>query len=179
MLSEARNPFSILTKSTLVLRDLDLLVEAAGRTELAVNLSIGTLDEDVWRTSEPGTPHPRQRVGVVARLREAGIRCGVLIAPVLPGLSDRPEQLARVVDACLDAGAASIVPVVLHLRPGVREPFMRWLEASHPTLVTEYRHLYRGAYAPGSYRKGVADLVSCQLRPALTVRRSSDSSAPR
>src|ERR1700716_2017502 len=93
VLSEAANPFSILTKSTLILRDLDLLATAAERTPVRANLSIGTLDEDVWRLTEPGTPHPRRRVDAVRRLNEAGVPCGVLIGPVIPGMSDRPDQL--------------------------------------------------------------------------------------
>ena len=96
-LSEARNPFSILTKSTMILRDLDLLVEAAKRTTVGISFSIGTLDERAWRTSEPGTPPPRQRVEALRRLVDAGIECGVLVAPVLPGISDAPEQLEEVV----------------------------------------------------------------------------------
>ncbi len=119
VLAEAANPFSLLTKSTLVLRDLDLLVAAAARTSVRVNLSIGTLDDDVWRTTEPGTPHPRHRVEAVARLNDAGIPCGVLVAPVLPGLSDGDEQLAEVVGACVDAGAVSMSAMYLHLRPGI------------------------------------------------------------
>src|SRR5205807_8030654 len=94
-LANAANPFSILTKSTLILRDLDLLVAAAARTEVRTSFSIGTLDPDVWRLTEPGTPHPRQRVEAVARLNDAGIACGVLVAPVLPGLSDHDDQLAE------------------------------------------------------------------------------------
>src|SRR5438874_2580507 len=100
VLGQAGNPFSILTKSTLILRDLDVLTAAAMKTDVRANLSIGTLDEEVWRTTEPGTPHPKRRVEAVARLNEAGIPCGVLVAPVLPGLSDRPEQLREVVRAC-------------------------------------------------------------------------------
>src|SRR3954462_11332631 len=122
------NPFSILTKSTLILRDLDVLTEAAQRADVRANFSIGTLDEEVWRMSEPGTPHPKQRVEAVRKLNEAGIPTGVLVAPVLPGLSDRPEQLEAVVKACVDAGATTISPIVLHLRRGVREQYMPWLE---------------------------------------------------
>ena len=105
VLAEARNPFSVLTKSALVLRDLDLLAEAARRTDVSVSLSIGTLDEKVWRATEPGAPHPRRRVDAVRQLAEAGIRTGVLVAPVLPGLSDSPAQLEEVVTACVEAGA--------------------------------------------------------------------------
>src|SRR3954469_2921330 len=119
VLADAGNPFSILTKSTLILRDLELLVAASARASVRANLSIGTLDEEVWRLTEPGTPHPRRRVEAVARLTDAGIPCGVLVAPVLPGLSDTDDHLADVVDACVDAGAASITAMYLHLRPGV------------------------------------------------------------
>src|SRR4051795_10025913 len=123
-LSAAANPFSILTKSTLILRDLDLLAEAARRTDVRANFSIGTLDEEVWRTTEPGTPHPRRRVEAVAKLNQAGVPCGVLVAPILPGLSDAAEQLEAVVKACVDAGAVSVTPLLLHLRAGVREHYL-------------------------------------------------------
>ncbi len=125
VLAEARNPFSILTKGTLVLRDLDVLQEAARRTDVSLCLSIGTLDEDVWRATEPGTPHPAKRVEAVARLNEAGIPCGVLVAPSSPGSPTRAEQLEAVVRACVEAGATTISPVLLHLRPGVREHYLR------------------------------------------------------
>jgi DNA repair photolyase len=146
-LSAAANPFSILTKSTLILRDLDLLAQAARRTEVRANFSIGTLDEEVWRMTEPGTPHPRRRVEAVARLNEAGVPCGVLVAPVLPGLSDGPDQLEAVVKACVEAGARSITPLLLHLRPGVREHYLSWLDGARPDLVERYRQLYPKDYA--------------------------------
>ncbi|HUZ44115.1 MAG TPA: radical SAM protein [Acidimicrobiales bacterium] len=143
-LIEARNPFSILTKSTLVLRDLDLLQEAARLDLVGVSLSIGTLDEKVWKETEPGTPHPRQRVTAIRRLSEAGIRCGVLVAPVIPGLSDRPDQVAEVVRACRAAGASSVSPIPLHLRPGVKEHYLGWLAQTHPELMDRYQQLYQG-----------------------------------
>jgi DNA repair photolyase len=149
VLTEAANPFSILTKSTLILRDLDLLAEAARRADVHANFSIGTLDEDVWKLTEPGTPHPRQRVEAVAKLNAAGVPCGVLIAPILPGLSDRPEQIEAVKAACRKAGATSASVVKLHLRKGVKEHFMGWLAQARPDLVPEYERLYRGrAYLP-------------------------------
>jgi DNA repair photolyase len=141
-LGRARNPFSILTKSTMVQRDLDVLAAAAERTSVRVNFSIGTLDEDVWRISEPGTPPPWRRVEALARLNEAGIPCGVLIAPILPGLSDSDAQLSAVVRACVEAGAVSISSIGLHLRPGVRELFMPWLARVRPDLVKQYERLY-------------------------------------
>ena len=131
----------------MILRDLDLLAEAARAGLVRCNLSIGTLDEDVWHASEPGTPPPLRRVEAVARLNEAGVPCGVLVAPVLPGMSDSPEQLAAVVEACVEAGAVSVSPILLHLRPGVRELFMPWLEGYRPDLVERYRTLYAASYA--------------------------------
>jgi len=159
VLGEARNPFSILTKGTLVLRDLDRLVEAARRTHVELCFSIGTLDEEVWRATEPGTPHPRKRVEAVARLNEAGIPCGVLVAPILPGLSDGREQLDDVVRACVDAGAPSISPVLLHLRPGVKEHYLGWLANAQPELLERHKRLYPGSYAPARERDRVTQLV--------------------
>jgi DNA repair photolyase len=164
VLSEQRNPFSILTKGTLVLRDLDVLAEAARRTDVQASFSIGTLDEDVWRATEPGTPHPMKRVEAVARLNEAGIRCSVLVAPVLPGLSDGRDQLDAVVRSCVDAGARSISGVLLHLRPGVREHYLAWLAGHRPDLVDAHERRYRRAYAPGDERAAftatIRDLVA-------------------
>ncbi len=161
-LSEARNSFSILTKSTMILRDIDVLAEASRRTSVRVNLSIGTLDEQAWRTTEPGTPPPLQRVETVRRLNEAGIECGVLVAPVLPGISDAPEQLEAVVGACLSAGAVSISSVLLHLRPGVRELFLPWLQRERPELVAAYDALYASpsGYAPQEFRRAHAGRIA-------------------
>jgi DNA repair photolyase len=173
VLGEARNPFSILTKGTLVLRDLDRLVEASRRTHVELCFSIGTLDEDVWRATEPGTPHPRKRVEAVARLNEAGIPCGVLVAPILPGLSDGREQLDDVVRACVDAGAPSISPVLLHLRPGVKEHYLGWLADAHPELLERHQRLYPGSYAPGRERDRVTQLV----RDLVTQHRGAKGAA--
>jgi DNA repair photolyase len=160
VLAAARNPFSILTKGTLVLRDLDVLTEASRRTDVSMSFSIGTLDEDVWRATEPGTPHPLKRVEAVARLNEAGIPCNVLVAPILPGLSDHPDQLEAVVGACLDAGATSLSPVLLHLRPGVREHYLRTLAETRPDLVALHEDRYaRGAYGPKEERERISRLV--------------------
>ncbi|WP_370469411.1 radical SAM protein [Egicoccus halophilus] len=148
-LATAGNPFSVLTKGTLVTRDLDVLAEAASRGVCSgVSLSIPTLDEDVWRASEPGTPNPRRRLETVAALREAGIPTGVMVAPIIPGISDAPEQLEAVVRGALDAGADRVTPIVLHLRPGVREVFLPWLARTRPDLVERYRRLYPRAYLP-------------------------------
>jgi DNA repair photolyase len=173
-LSAAANPFSILTKSTLILRDLDLLAEAARRTDVRTNFSIGTLDEEVWRTTEPGTPHPRRRIEAVARLNEAGVPCGVLVAPILPGLSDGPDQLDAVVKACVEAGAVSITPLLLHLRAGVREHYLSWLAGARPDLVERYTALYPRAYAPARTQEELARTMK-----ALVARHGGRSVGPR
>lgn len=166
VLAEAANPFSILTKSTLILRDLDLLAEAAARTDVGVNLSIGTLDETAWRLSEPGTPPPRARVEAVRRLNDAGVACGVLVAPVLPGLSDRDDQLRAVVDACVEAGAVSISSVALHLRPGVREHYLGWLRSVDPALADATAARYRRAYLPVAEQRELSARVRAMVDAA-------------
>jgi DNA repair photolyase len=164
VLVEAGNPFSILTKSTLILRDLDLLAAAARRTSVQANLSIGTLDEHVWRLTEPGTPHPRRRVEAVRRLNQAGVPCGVLIGPVIPGLSDRRDQVEAVVDACVDAGATSVSAVALHLRRDVREHYLGWLAGARPELLALYEQRYRGrANLPKPEQDALADVVRARL----------------
>jgi DNA repair photolyase len=160
VLAEAGNPFSILTKSTLVLRDLELLAYAATRTHVRLALSIGSLDRDVWQMTEPGTPPPDKRLEAVRRLTQAGVRCGVLIAPVLPGLSDGDDQLRAVAQACLEAGAVSVTPVALHLRPGVREHYLGWLARTRPELVDLYAQRFRkGSYQPRAEQQRVAEVV--------------------
>jgi DNA repair photolyase len=165
-LVEMENPFSILTKSTLIRRDIDLLKLAAARGQVHVNLSVGTLDEAVWRATEPGTPHPRQRLRLVEQLNEAGVPCGVLVGPVIPGLSDRPEQLDEVARASVAAGAQSVSTVLLHLRPGVKEHFLGTLAADFPDLLADYKRLYRGAYAPSGERQRAVDTVAASVRAA-------------
>ncbi|GAC1603163.1 MAG: Rv2578c family radical SAM protein [Acidimicrobiales bacterium] len=152
VLAEVRNPFSILTKSTLVLRDLDVLIAAAKRTSVRLNFSIGTLDRAVWRCTEPGTPRPDKRVEAVKRLNDAGVECGVLMGPVLPGLSDSRDQLREVVDACVAAGAVSISAIALHLRPGVREHYLATLAGSRPDLIGLYEQRFSGRSGARSYQ---------------------------
>jgi DNA repair photolyase len=171
-LTDARNPFSILTKSTLILRDLDLLVSAARRTSVHLNFSIGTLDRDVWKLTEPGTPPPERRLTAVRRFNDAGIPCGVLVAPVLPGLSDGDEQVREVVEAGVDAGAISVAAIPLHLRPGVREHFMGWLATARPDLVPLYeRRFRRGSYQPKAEQARLAALVAGVLKKKGTGTR--------
>ncbi|MGW8985266.1 Rv2578c family radical SAM protein [Streptomyces parvus] len=159
-LRDRANPFSILTKGTLILRDLELLRQAAEVTEIGVSVSVGFTDRELWRTVEPGTPSPERRLDVVRALTDAGIGCSVLMAPVIPFLGDRPEQLRATVAAVAEAGAASVTPLVLHLRPGAREWYMHWLGQHHPHLVERYERMYAGgAYAPTWYQRRITRQV--------------------
>jgi DNA repair photolyase len=151
-LTDHANPFSILTKSPLVTRDLDVLTEAAARAEVSVNFSIGTLDERVWRATEPGSPNPRRRIDAMATLAAAGIKTGALVAPVRPALSDSPAQLREVVEAIRGAGGRLLGLGPLHLRPGVREHFLGWLRDSDPDLHADYLRRYATSdHAPERY----------------------------
>ncbi|MFZ0043761.1 MAG: radical SAM protein [Solirubrobacteraceae bacterium] len=158
---EARNPGSILTKSPLLLRDLDLMRELASRAEFSAALSVPTIDEKAWRASEPHTPNPRARLEAVAELTRAGIRTGVLVAPLMPGINDDPEQVSKILELATEAGAAYVSGIALHLRGEVRQVFMEWLAEHRPDLVERYRELYRrGAYAPARERRRLAGLIS-------------------
>lgn len=141
VLAERANDFSILTKSPLVLRDIDLIADASRTSKVSVSFSVATLDEDVWHRTEPGAPHPRKRLDALARLRAAGIPGGVMVAPLLPGISDRPDQVAAVKSAAKESGAEWVNEVKLHLR-GVRPHFMTWLAADSPDLVASYETMY-------------------------------------
>ncbi len=176
-LTAARNPFSILTKGTLILRDLELLQQAAAVAPVSAAFSIGTLDEDAWRRTEPGTPHPRERMAAVAELNRAGIPCGVLMAPVLPGISDHPRMLREVVAAALDAGATHVSPILLHLRPGVREGFMEWLQDAYPDLVDRYGDLYTRPYGTPAARRELGRRVGSIVRSMGGI--TAESPAPR
>jgi DNA repair photolyase len=170
-LTEHANPFSILTKSPLVLRDAKLITEAARKADVSVNFSVGTLDERVWRATEPGTPHPRRRIEAMRALAEAGVPTGALIAPVLPGLSDSPEQLGEVAQAIRDVGGRVIGTIPLHLRRGVREHFLGWLAGFDPVLHAEYRRRYAAsAYAPAHYAEHIRALAMSDARGANPER---------
>lgn len=149
--ADHRTPVGLITRGPMVVRDVDVLGELARRAELTVVFSIPTLDNEVWRRTEPGTAHPRQRLRAIARLSAAGVRVGVGMAPILPGLSDRPELLRSVVSAAHEAGAVSIWTNLLHLRDGTREHFLEVLERYWPELVPRYRAEYQGrGYLPAA-----------------------------
>jgi DNA repair photolyase len=147
--AEAANPFSIITRGPLIVRDVDVLAEAARRARVSVTFSVPTLDDEIWRRTEPGTAPPRQRLRALSRLVEAGVSASVGMAPILPGLSDRRELLDEVVREARAAGATGIWANLLYLRPGTREHFLTALERDWPELLPEYERLYRrGAYLP-------------------------------
>ena len=159
---DSRTPCSVLTKSPLLLRDIELFKQIPS---FAANLSIPTLDEKAWRASEPHTPHPRKRIEAVAELNRAGIPTGVLIAPLMPGINDSPEQVEEILELCAEAGAVSIGGICLHLRGEVRDIVMDWLRSYRPDLVPRYESLYaRGAYAPKAERERLARLVRAGRR---------------
>jgi DNA repair photolyase len=169
VLGEAANPFSLITRGPLIVRDVDVLVEAATRADVSVTFSVPTLDREVWRRTEPGTAPPHQRLRALSRLVEAGVRTSVGMAPILPGISDSPEQLGEVVRAAREAGACGVWANVLHLRPGTREHFLDGLARDWPELLPEYERLYRGAYLPNAKAAPTRALVA-ELARAHGIR---------
>jgi DNA repair photolyase len=176
---DASNPFSLITRGPMILRDLDVLVEASQRASVSVTFSIPTLDEDVWKRTEPSTAHPRQRLRALKELVDAGVKTSVGMAPILPGISDRPEQLREVVRAAREAGACGVWANLLFLRPGTREHFLAHLAEDWPEQLPLYERLYeRKAYLGADLMKpiraevarlaaeyGVADRRTVQLAP--------------
>lgn len=160
-LRDFANPLAVLTKSTLILRDMDLLSELAKVAPVRVNFSVGTLDEEVWKLAEPGTPKPIKRIEAMERLVQAGVPSGIMLAPVMPGLTDSDESIEGVIRAAAEHGAQFLAPVVLHLRPGTKEWFMPWLREMYPGLLNTYAKLYprRYAYTPEEYQERVYQRV--------------------
>jgi DNA repair photolyase len=158
---DAANPCSVLTKSPLLLRDLKLFRELMERTEFSTALSVPTLDEKAWRETEPHTPHPRKRLEAVGELTRNGIPCSVLVAPLIPGVNDAPEQVEEILEIAGEAGAANVTGIGLHLRGEVRDIFFDWLRQYRPDLVPRYEELYRrGAYLPSAEKKRLGALTS-------------------
>jgi DNA repair photolyase len=162
------NPCSVLTKSPLLLRDLELMKQIAERTEFSANLSVPTLDEKAWRETEPHTPHPRKRLEAVGELNRAGIPTGILIAPLIPGVNDDPEQVEEILELAAEAKAVSVGGVGLHLRGEVRGIWFDWLREHRPDLIARYEELYaRGAYLPTAERERLGKLTKrAGARPA-------------
>ncbi|TMK62647.1 MAG: radical SAM protein [Actinobacteria bacterium] len=178
------NPCSVLTKSPLLLRDKELLQQVAERAPVTANFSVPTLDEKAWRETEPHTPHPRARLEAVAELTRAGIPTGILIAPLMPGINDAPEQVEEIIEIATEAGAVSIGGIALHLRGEVRDIFMDWLRAHRPDLVPRYEELYRrGPYAPKAVQERLGKLASApgaapRSRRFLRDREEAASTGP-
>ncbi|MFC0528240.1 Rv2578c family radical SAM protein [Phytohabitans kaempferiae] len=164
-LRDFANPFSILTKGTLILRDLPPLRQAAEVTQVGVAMSVGFVDERMWRSVESGTPSPRRRLDTVRALTDAGFRVSVLMAPILPGLTDTDDAIEATVAAIAASGASGITPIPLHLRPGAREWYASWLTREFPALAPHYRRLYgRGSYLPKEYQREVTARVRMAAR---------------
>jgi DNA repair photolyase len=167
-LIDSGTPGSILSKSPLLLRDIDLMKQVPG---IRANLSIPTMEEKAWRATEPHTPSPMKRMEAVAELNRAGIPCGILIAPLMPGINDSPEQVARIMELADEAGAVDIGGIALHLRGEVKGLFFDWLREHRPELLPTYERLYaRGAYAPPQERERLARLASPPGRPRRALR---------
>ena len=159
VLRDHANPVGITTKGALIRRDADVLRELAQVAKVHVNFSIGTIDEEVWRRTEPGTPHPMLRMEAMQHLVENGVPAGVLAAPILPGLSDSEESLERLVRCAAEHKAQFLAANVLFLRPGSKEWFMPFIKEAYPHLDPMYARLYRGAYAPGCYTRRILLMV--------------------
>jgi DNA repair photolyase len=154
-----------------VVRDKDVLAELGKRARCTVYVSVPTVDEDAWRLLEPGTAHPLQRLRAVRELNDAGVRAGVLMAPIVPGLTSQPAKLERTIKAIADHGAAFMGANVLYLKDGTRTHFMGFLEKNFPGLFVRYQKLYRSAYAPKDYAKEVQAIVKLlQERHGLNKR---------
>lgn len=159
VLAEAWTPYSIVTRGPMIVRDIDVLQLGSRRVEVSVSFSVPTLDRDIWRKTEPGTAPPTQRLRALERLVNAGIRAGVGLAPLLPGISDKPTLLDEVIRAARDAGAAYIWANLLYLKPGTREHFLMRLARDWPEELDRYLRLYRSPYLPGTAKEPVLDLV--------------------
>jgi DNA repair photolyase len=160
VLAAAANPFAIITRGPMIVRDIDVLVEAATRAEVSVTFSIPTLDVEIWRRTEPGTAPPHQRLRALTQLVDAGVKASVGMAPILPGISDKPELLAEVVRAARAAGATGVWANLLYLKPGTKEHFLSALEQDWPELLPRYEQLYaRRAYLPAEKTNPVREQV--------------------
>jgi DNA repair photolyase len=176
---DAANPCSVLTKSPLVLRDIELLKEINEVTEFGAAFSVPTLDERAWRATEPHTPHPRARLEAVAELTRAGIRTGVLVAPLMPGINDAPEHVEPILRLAEEAGAAYVTPIALHLRGEVRDVFFGWLAQQRPDLLKRYEQLYSGrAYLRPGERDRLEGLVRPDDAPSFPRMRAQRLPAP-
>jgi DNA repair photolyase len=184
-LAGSGTPFSILTKGTLLKRDLPELAKAASDVPLGLGVSLAIHDDELHQSLEPGTPSPRARLALVRALRDAGLPCGVMLAPVLPWLTDDTEHLDQALATLADAGATGVMVLPLHLRPGAKEWFFAWLARERPDLVKRYQAMYaRSANAPASYRRALSARAQPLLerhgfaKPGAGIRHPDDREFP-
>jgi DNA repair photolyase len=167
----------VITKGPMVVRDKDVLLELSKRAACTVYMSVPTVDEEAWRVLEPGTAHPLQRLRAVRELNDAGIRAGVLMNPIVPGLTSQPAKLESTIKAIADHGAAFMGTNLLYLKDGTRVHFMNFLEKHFPVLATKYQRLYRGAYAPDAYAKEVRGIVKLLQKKYRVSKRDEDETS--
>ena len=176
-LRDAATPVGIVTKGPMIVRDIDVLQELSARATCRVHMSVPTVDEDAWEKLEPGVAHPMQRLRAVRQLVDAGIDCGVLMAPLVPGFSTQPAKIARTIEAIADSGATSVSAMVMHMDGGTRQHFMALLQRAYPELVDQYEQLYATRYVRKDYEKRVQEAVSL-MRERYGRRRPTGSGAP-
>ena len=175
-LRDAATPVGIVTKGPMVVRDIDVLQELSRVATCRVHISVPTVDEDAWEKLEPGVAHPRQRLKAVRQLVDAGIDCGVLMAPIVPGFSTQPAKIERTVKAIAASGATSVGAMVMHMDGGTREHFMALLQREYPDLVAQYEQLYASRYVRKDYEKRVQEVVSLmRQRYGVDERRAKTS----
>ena len=178
--AEFRNPVGVITKGPMIVRDRDVLADLSAGAGCTVYISVPCVDEDVWRSLEPGTAHPLQRLRAVRELGDAGIRVGVLMNPIVPGISSKPALIERTIKAIADHGASFVGSNVMFLEGGTRDHFMRFLADAYPELVEGYGQLYARKYAPSSYRTEVQHVIGMlQAKYGLNKRERSDNHAAR
>ena len=161
---EFSTPTGVVTKGPMVVRDKDVLLDLSAKTDVTVCISVPCVDEDVWRALEPGTAPPLQRLRAVKELVDSGVRAGVLMSPIVPGISSKPALIERTVKAIADHGARFIGSNVMHLEEGTRDHFMRWLAGEYPHLIDGYQRLYAGKYPPKGYSDEVKTVVGMMMQ---------------
>jgi len=178
-LRDAATPVGIVTKGPMIVRDKDVLQDLSARTTCRVHISVPTVDEDAWEKLEPGVAHPMQRLRAVRELVDAGIDCGVLMAPIVPGFSTQPAKIERTVKAIADSGATSVGAMVMHMQDGTRDHFMGLLGREYPHLVEQYQQLYAGKYVRKDYDKRVQEVVSLMRQRYGIQSRKKRTNEPR
>jgi len=184
-LRDAASPVGIVTKGPMIVRDTDVLQDLSARASCRVHISIPTVDEDAWEKLEPGVAHPMQRLRAVRELVDAGIDCGVLMAPIVPGFSTHPSKIERTIKAIADSGARSVGAMVMHLEGGTRDHFMTMMHREYPEMADKYELLYASKYVPKDYDKRVHEAVGLfrsRYLPASALRataRQAGEAGPR